>query len=314
MTTVASTDAESTAGRPAVPGRRRVVPRRRQRVRPARMVLHAFLMFFAFLWLLPILLLIYASLRPYQETQLNGYFSWPKTLSLRYYSQAWTGGEMSKHFLASLYITVPAVLATLFLASFLAFALTRVKIPFRRTLLVLFTAGNLLPPQIMVTPLYTLYFKIPLPEWLSASRSVYDTYFGVILIHVAFQTGFCVFVLYNYMLTIPIELTEASVVDGANVWRQYWQVILPVVRPALGALATLEFTWIYNDFLWALVLMSTGDKYPITSSLNNLRGQFFVDYNLLAAGAMIVALPTLIVFFALQKQFISGLTLGASKG
>ncbi|OLB77546.1 MAG: ABC transporter permease, partial [Actinobacteria bacterium 13_2_20CM_2_71_6] len=261
-----------------------------------------------------IVLLVYASLRPYADTQVNGYFSWPKSLSLDYYAKAWTDGEMSKHFLSSLYIAVPAVLITLFLASFLAFALTRVKIPFRRTLLVLFTAGNLLPPQIMVTPLYTIYYKIPLPDWLSASRSVYDTYFGVILIHVAFQTGFCVFVLYNYMLTIPIELTEASIMDGASVWRQYWQVILPVVRPALGALATLEFTWIYNDFLWALVLMSTGDKYPITSSLNNLRGTFFVDYNLLAAGAMIVALPTLIVFFALQRQFISGLTLGASKG
>ena len=72
----------------------------------------------------------------------------------------------------------------------------------------------------------------------------------------AFQTGFCVFVLYNYMQTIPVELTEAAMVDGAGVWRQYWQVILPLTRPALGALATLEFTWIYNDFLWALVLMS----------------------------------------------------------
>src|SRR5256885_10486662 len=166
----------------------------------------------------------------------------------------------------------------------------------------------------MVTPLYTVYYKIPLPEWLSASRSVDDPYFGVILIHVAFQPGFCVFVLYNYMLTIPIELTEASIMDGASVWRQYWQVILPVVRPALGALATLEFTWIYNDFLWALVLMSTGDKYPITSSLNNLRGTFFVDFNLLAAGVMIVAMPTLIVFLSSLRQFISGLTLGASKG
>jgi multiple sugar transport system permease protein len=143
---------------------------------------------------------------------------------------------------------------------------------------------------------------------------MYDTYVGVILIHVAFQTGFCVFVLYNYMLTIPIELTEAAIVDGASAWRQYWQVILPVVRPALGALATLEFTWIYNDFLWALVLMSTGDKYPITSSLNNLRGEFFTDNNLVAAGAMIIALPPLIIFFMLQRHFVSGLTLGATKG
>ena len=136
----------------------------------------------------------------------------------------------------------------------------------------------------------------------------------MIAIHVAFQTGFCVFVLTNYMRTIPTEITEAAVMDGAGVWRQYWQVTLPLCRPALAALGTLEFTWIYNDFLWALVLMSTGDKLPVTSALNNLRGQFFTDYNLLAAGSVIVALPTLIVFFALQRHFVAGLTLGANKG
>jgi multiple sugar transport system permease protein len=103
-------------------------------------------------------------------------------------------------------------------------------------------------------------------------------------------------------------------VDGAGVWRQYWRVTLPLCRPALAALATLEFTWMYNDFLWALVLMSTGDKLPITSALNNLQGQFFTDYNLLAAGSIIVALPTVTVFFALQRHFIAGLTLGANKG
>jgi multiple sugar transport system permease protein len=211
-------------------------------------------------------------------------------------------------------IALPSVFLVLFFASFVAFALSRFKIPGRKTLLIMFTAGNLLPPQVMVTPLYTAYTKIPLPAWLSSSQTLYDSYLGVIAIHVAFQTGFCVFVLYNYMQTIPTELTEAAVVDGASLWRQYWQVILPLTRPALGALATLEFTWIYNDFLWALVLMTSGDKLPITSALNNLRGEFFTDYNLLAAGSVMVALPTLIVFFALQKQFVSGLTLGANKG
>ncbi len=86
----------------------------------------------------------------------------------------------------------------------------------------------------------------------------------MILIHVAFQFGFCAFVLSNYMKTLPHELTEAAMVDGAGVWRQYWQITMPLCRPALAALATLELTWIYNDFFWALVLMHTGDKLPIT--------------------------------------------------
>jgi multiple sugar transport system permease protein len=288
--------------------------RRRKPIRPARIVLYVFLTAVALGWLAPLVLALYASLRPYQETAQFGYFSWPHRLSLDYYRQAWSGAEMPRYFRNTFIVTVPAVLLTLFFASFVAFALSKYKIPARKTLLIMFTAGNLLPPQVMVTPLYTAYTKIPLPEWLSASLTLYDSYLGLIAIHVAFQTGFCVFVLYNYMQTIPIELTEAATVDGAGTWRQYWQIMLPLSRPALGALGTLEFTFIYNDFLWALVLMSSGDKLPVTSALNNLRGQFFTDYNLLAAGSVMVALPTLIVFFALQKQFVSGLTLGANKG
>ena len=91
-------------------------------------------------------------------------------------------------------------------------------------------------------------------------------------------------------------------------------MILPLCRPALAALATLEFTFIYNDFFWALLLMKTGDKRPITSALNNLQGQFFTNTNLLAAGALLAAIPTILVYIALQKHFISGLTLGSSKG
>jgi multiple sugar transport system permease protein len=288
--------------------------RNRKPIRPARIVLYVFLTAISLLWLAPLLLAVYASLRPYSETAKYGYFSLPHHLTFHYYSEAWTSGEMPKHFENTLIIAVPSVLLVLFFASWVGFALSRIKIPGRKTLLIMFAAGNLLPPQVMVTPLYTVYTKIPLPYWISSSGTLYDSYLGVIAIHVAFQTGFCVFVLYNYMQTIPTELTEAAVVDGASMWRQYWQVILPLTRPALGALATLEFTWIYNDFLWALVLMTTGDKLPVTSALNNLRGEFFTDYNLLAAGSVLVALPTLIVFFALQKQFVSGLTLGANKG
>src|SRR3954454_19924690 len=132
----------------------------------------------------------------------------------------------------------------------------------------------------------------------------------MIAINVAFQTGFCAFVLSNYMKTIPSSLGEAARVDGAGVVGQFFGVILPLCKPALAALATLEFTWIYNDFLWAVVLMSSGDKRPITSSLTNLQGVYFTDNNLIAAASMLVVIPTLLVFAALQRQFIGGLTLG----
>ena len=290
------------------------VERNKAPVRPARIVLHIFLVLVALGALAPLLLAVYASLRPYEETARLGYFSWPDRLTFDYYTEAWTNADLPKYFLNTMYITIPGVILTLLFASVMAFAITRVRMRGQGLLLIMFTAGNLLPPQVIATPLFQAYKELPLPTFLSDSGTLYDSYLGVILIHVAFQTGFCVFVLSNYMRTIPYEITEAAIVDGAGVWRQYWQVTLPLCRPALGALATLEFAWMYNDFLWALMLMSTGDKYPVTSALNNLRGEFFTDYNLLAAGSVLVALPTLIVFFLLQKQFVAGLTLGANKG
>jgi multiple sugar transport system permease protein len=306
MTATIATEA---AQRDAAPA-----PVKKRRSRIPRAILHVFLTIVAFGWLLPILLAVYASLRPYQETAEFGYISWPRQLSFDYYLKAWEESGLLKYYINSMIIAVPGVLLTLFLASFVAFVISRFHIRGSKFLLIMFTAGNLLPPQVMLVPLYAIYLQIPLPEALSDSTTLYDSYLGLIAIHVAFQTGFCVFVLTNYMETIPRELNEAAMVDGASVWRQYWQVILPLCRPALGALATLEFTWIYNDFLWAIVLLSTGDKFPVTTALNNLRGQYFTDYNLLAAGAVLVALPTIIVFFVLQKQFVAGLTLGSNKG
>jgi multiple sugar transport system permease protein len=288
--------------------------RNKRPLRPARVVLHCFLVLVALGWLAPLALGVYASLRPYGETAKYGYFSLPHKLSFHYYAFAWDNADLPKYFINTIIVAVPGVLLTLFLASFVAFSITRVRLRFGIPMLVFFTAGNLLPQQVIAVPLYELFKRIPLPAFMSDSLTLYDSYWAVIAIHVAFQTGFCVFVLSNYMRTIPYEITEAAIVDGAGVWKQYWTVTLPLCRPALAALATLEFTWIYNDFLWALVLMSSGDKLPITSALNNLRGQFFTDYNLLAAGSIMVALPTIVVFFALQRHFIAGLTLGANTG
>ncbi|MGP3930800.1 carbohydrate ABC transporter permease [Nonomuraea sp. KM88] len=289
-------------------------PAARRPARPLRILLHAFLALVALGWLLPLALAVYASLRPYEETARLGYFSLPEDLTLDYYAEAWIQAELPRYYLNTLIIVIPGVLITLLLASFAAFAIARLRIPGRKALLIVFTAGNLLPPQVLITPLYTLYTLVPLPAWLSDSQSLYDSYLGLILIHVAFQFGFCVFVMANFMRTIPEEISEAALVDGAGVWKRYWRLTLPLCRPVLAALSTLQFTWMYNDFLWALVLMSSGDKLPVTSALNNLRGQFFTDYNLLAAGSVLVALPTLIVFQLLHKQFVAGLTLGSTKG
>src|SRR6478736_2559113 len=145
----------------------------------------------------------------------------------------------------------------------------------------------------LLLAVYRMFRAIEVPLWISDSGTLLNSFVGLILVNMAFQIGFCAFVLSNYMKALPRELYESAVIDGASVTRQFFQITLPLCRPAIAALAVLQTTWIYNEFFWATVLLQQGDKYPVTSSINNLRGQFFTDNNLVAAGSVIMAGPTL---------------------
>lgn len=281
--------------------------------RVRRLAMHGFLIIMSVLWLFPVLYALLSSIRTYAYTQTHGYLSFGGW-TFENYTTAWEQANFTRHFVNTIYITAPAVLLTLFLSSCMAFVLARFSFKLNLTLLGVFLAANLLPQQALLIPLFRIFRDIEVPFWLSDSGTLLNSYWALILVNTAFQTGFCTFVLSNYMKTLPKELYEAAEVDGASVVRQFFQLTLPLCRPPLAALATLEVTWIYNEFFWATVLLQSGDKFPITSSLNNLRGEFFTDNNLVAAGSIIVALPPLIIFFLLQKHFVAGLALGATKG
>jgi len=289
-----------------------------RRLPPGRVLLHGFLIAVCAAWLFPLLWAIYISLRPISDTAHNGYLSWPAQLDLTNYINVWSQANLPYYYVNTLVIVVPGVLLTLLVSSMLAFAISQFSWKFNVIVLMIFIAGNLLPQQAIIVPLYWIYLNTPMPEFFNGFPSdnglLYNQYLGVILIHVVFQTGFATFVLSNYMKTITKEITESALVDGANVLRIWWSVILPLCRPALAAMATLLFTFMFNDFFWALILIATGSKRPITSALNNLHGAFFTNYNLLAAGSMLAAIPPIIVFVLLQKHFVRGLTLGATKG
>ena len=278
-----------------------------------RIATHAFLALMTFIWLVPLLYAVLASLRDYQFTARYGYLSFGG-FTLDNYVTAWQVGEFGRKFLNSAIITIPAVLLTLFLASLVAFVLARFNWKFNIVMLAAFTAGNLLPPQALLIPVFKMFQSIEVPFWFSSSGTLLNSYWGLIAVNVAFQVGFCTFVLSNYMKALPKEIYESAMVDGASIWQQFWKLTLPLCRPSQAALATLEITWIYNEFFWATVLLQNGDMFPITSSLTNLSGAFFTDNNLVAAGAVMIALPTVIIYFVLQKHFVAGLTLGATKG
>ena len=307
--------AEKTATTPTSgTGSNKTIVAQKAPLRPGRVVLHVFLIGLGVLWLVPLVVSLYASLRPFSETQARGFLSLPDKLSFDNYQSALDQGDFIDKYWNTALILIPSLILTLFLASMIAFVASRYSWRFNIFFLVLFTAGNLLPPQIMVAPLFQAFRRIPLPEFMSNSGNLNGSNWAIILLHVGFQMGFCTFVLSNYMKLLPKELNEAAVVDGASLWTIYSKVVMPLTRPALAALATLEFAWIYNDFFWAVIFEQRGDDRPITSALANLGGEFVTDTNVVAAASIFVIIPVMIVYFALQKHFIAGLTLGSTKG
>jgi multiple sugar transport system permease protein len=258
----------------------------------------------AIIWLIPIVGALLTSVRTFDDLNERGLWSIPKEFTLMNFSNAWLQAGASRFMLNSFIVTIPALTATVFLSSMCAYALVRFRFSLSKPLYMMFVAGLMLPFQMLLLPVFQL----------SNTFKIYNTYWALILIHTAFQLGFCTFVLRNFMRTVPYSLFESAVIDGATEWTIFRRIALPLLLPGMAALMTLEFTWIFNDFLWALVLVQDTNLKPITTGLANLRGQFTTDYPLIVAGSMIATIPTLIVFFALQRYFIQGLTVGATKG
>ncbi len=255
------------------------------------------------LWLLPIIAALFTSFRTMDDIMINGFWSLPRALDASNFVRAWSEARINNYLLNSFIITIPSLFGMLFLSSLSAYALARFR--FRGNILIYFmyVAGTMLPFQILLLPVFRL----------TNALGLYDTYGALIMIHVAFQLGFCTFVMRNFMRTVPGEILDAARVDGCNEFRIYWQIMLPLSLPSLAALATLEFTWVFNDFLWALILVSSDSLRPVTAGLATLQGQYTTDWPLITAGALLATLPTIIVFIFLQRYFIQGLTLGSGK-
>ncbi len=270
---------------------------------PWRVLAFVILMAATFLWLIPILTGLITSIRTFDDILYNGFISWPKELTLRNFVEAWNRGGLDHYLPNSFIITIPSLILTLFFSSLGAYSLARFNFPGNRLFFFTFVAGMLLPFQVLMLPVFRL------TDFLG----LYDTYWGLIFFHTAFQLGFCTFMLRNYMRTVPGEIIEAARIDGCSEIRIWWQIMMPLTLPALAAVATLEFTWIFNDYLWAIVLLRSDNLKPITAGLATLQGQYVTDWPVIVAGALIGTLPTLLVFLFLQRYFIEGLTLGSTK-
>lgn len=211
---------------------------------------------------------------------------------------------MWQYLLNTLKITIPTVIGSIALATMAGFALAKYKFRGSTFLFAIFIAGNFVPFQILMIPVRDL----------TISLGLYDTTIGLVLFHTAFQTGFCTLFMRNFIAQLPNELMESARSEGVKDWQIFTYIIIPLVRPALAALAVLIFTFVWNDFFWALILVQSDEVRPITAGLSALRGQWLASWHLISAGSVIAALPPVMLFFLMQKHFVAGLTLGANKG
>ena len=184
------------------------------------------------------------------------------------------------------------------------FGLTIVTTRAAMLVFALFVGGNFLPYQIMMIPVRDLMVRIGL----------YDTTAALVIFHIAFQTGFATLFMRNFIAALPDELFQAARAEGATPFQTLVHVVVPLVRPALAALAILIFTFVWNDYFWAVVLTVSDTVKPVTAGLANLRGEWVSAWNLISAGTIVVAVPPVVMFFLMQRHFIAGLTMGAVKG
>ena len=255
-------------------------------------------------WLLPLLAVAVFSIKPGADFTNANYWGVPSSFDLfENYGQVFFNSDMPRYLLNSFMITIPTVIGAVALSAMAGFALGIYRFKANIWIFFMFVAGNFVPFQILMVPVRDLTLEMGL----------YNTKLGLVLFHIAFQTGFCTLFMRNFIRALPYELIEAARVEGISEIRIFWYVVLPLMKPALAALSVLIFTFIWNDYFWAVVLTQGPESQPVTAGITAFNSQFRAMYHLMSAGSIVAALPPVAMFFLMQKHFIAGLTLGAVK-
>lgn len=273
---------------------------------PTRLVYKVGLPVVLLLWLLPMLAILVTSMRGNADIISGNYWGWPSEFNMiDNYAEVFNPARspMALYFRNSVLITIPSVFFAIFFSAMAGYTLAIHRFRGRILLYAMFIAGNFVPFQILMIPVRTLFGNLDL----------LDTLWALIIFHTSFQIGFATFFLRNFIADLPIALVESARIEGATEMTVFFRVILPLIRPALASLGVLLFTFVWNDFFWALTLVQSDAARPITFGLQALRGQWSISWNLISAGSVIAALPSVIVFFTLQRHFVAGLTFGGVK-
>ncbi len=258
-----------------------------------------------FVWLLPLLAIFMTSIRPASDIAVGNVFGIPSSFQLfQNYGEVFAKTDALKYLINTLLIALPTMVISVALACLTGYALAIYKFRWALPLFFLFVAGNFVPFQILMLPVVDM----------SSRLEIINTVPGLVMFHAAFQTGFCTLFMRNFIKALPFELIESARLEGVDEFRIFWHLVLPLVKPAIAALCVLIFTFIWNDFFWATVLIQDSASLPITVGVRTLNGEFVQQWHLVSAASLLAAVPPVLMFFAMQKHFIAGLTLGATKG
>jgi len=280
-----------------------------------RVVLYAVLVAFAIFYLMPVYVLIATGLKSFAEANLHRMWDLPKGLHFDSYVKAWFGSEaegfrgLNVNFMNSVYLTVPATIISALWGSINGYILAKWKFRGSNVLFPLLLFGMFIPYQSILIPLVQTLQKINL-----FGVKFYGSIPGLILAHVIYGIPITTLIFRNYYAGVPTELVEAARIDGANIFGIYRHVLFPLSLPGFVVVMIWQFTSIWNDFLFAATVTSNPATQPITVGLNNLAGSYIVEWNVQMAGALLTALPTLLVYIFLGRYFMRGLMAGSLKG
>jgi N-acetylglucosamine transport system permease protein len=265
----------------------------------------AFLMFWAVAVIFPMVWMIFSSLKTDQELFFSPWAA-PQVLQWDNFARAWNSARVGDFFFNTLIVVIPSIIFTLIFSAMTAYVLARFQFPGRNFLFYLFLGGMLFPVFLALIPLFSLVNNLGL----------INTYLGLVLVYIAYSLPFTVFFLTGFFKTLPGELQEAAIIDGANQYQAFFLVMLPLASPALISMGIFNFLGMWNQYILPLVLVSDESKYVLSQGLAfMLFKQFYQnDWSALFAALTLVMIPTLIVYIIFQRQIQSGMTTGALKG
>lgn len=267
-----------------------------------KLLAHGLLILGAATMVIPFLWMLSTSLKSDQQAYLFPPVWIPNPVAWDNYSKTWQALPFNLFLINSTIVAIFVTLGQLLTCSMGAFAFARLRFPWREQLFVLYLATIMVPFQVIMIPLFILVREL---KWL-------DTYNALIIPMIFSAYG--TFLLRQFFKTIPFELEDAAKIDGCSYWRIYWNIMLPLSKPALATLGIFVFMWSWNNFLWPLLVTNSLEMKTLPLGLAYFLGQYTIYWNLLMVGATIALLPILIIFFFAQRYFIEGITLTGLKG